>query len=119
MIIYNRISILILIFAFGLVACNTEKGDTSNNDTHNYIVIKATDSSLIVAEIDENGKAIEGMQYSVPNWFYPSTQIKEGYTISITHNGIVLETFPMQFAKIYQMEYYDKESGICKTVVPN
>lgn len=109
---------LALICALGLLSCTEGKGEASNDEAYNYIVIEASDTYLIVAEIGEDGKAIKSMQYSVPNWFYPSTEIEVGYKISIKHNDIVLETFPMQFAEIYQMEYYDKESGSCITVIP-
>ena len=83
----------------------------------NYIVLQATDTNLIVADIGEDGKAIESMQYSVPNWFHPSTEIEVGYEITIKHNNIVLETFPMMFAEIYTMEYYDKDTGLGVTVI--
>ena len=130
----KRIVILILVFIMVLTTfgCNkdssesekrstknTEKESISNEDetTANYIVIEATDTNLIVADIDENGKAIEYMQYSVPNWFHPSTEIEVGYEITIKHNNIVLETFPMMFSKIYTMEYYDKDKGLVVTVI--
>lgn len=115
-------TLLALVCVFGLCGCNADKGNAPNDDVTNdntYIVMEVTESSLLVAEIGENGKAIEAKQYSVPNWFYPSTEIKVDYEISITHNGSILETFPMQFGEIYKMEYYDKEVGLLTTVIPD
>ena len=115
-------TLLALVCVFGLCGCNADKGNAPNDDVTNdntYIVMEVTESSLLVAEIGENGKAIESKQYSVPNWFYPSTEIKVDYEISITHNGSILETFPMQFGEIYKMEYYDKEVGLLTTVIPD
>ena len=111
--------VMVCVLAFG--GCNADKGNTPNEDATNnntYIVMEVTENNLVVAEIGENGKAIESKQYSVPNWFYPSTEIKVGSEISITHNGSILETFPMQFGEIYKMEYYDKEVGLLTTVIP-
>ena len=78
--------------------------------------MEVKESKLLVAEIRENGKVIETLRYSVPNWFHPNTEIKEGYKITIKHNGVVLETNPMQFAKIYSMEYWDSETGLSTVV---
>jgi len=114
--------VLAVVSVLGIVGCNNDKcGTPSDNTEHNYtfIVMETTESNLLVAEIGENGKAIETKQYSVPNWFYPSTDIKVDYKISITHSGSIQETFPMQFAEIYKMEYYNNETGLITTVIPD
>lgn len=119
-------SILTLICVLGLVlalvGCNEHQPngrDTSPNPAYIYIVMEATENNLLVAETDENGKAIDAKQYSVPNWFYPSTEIKAGYKITIKHNDKILETYPMKFAEISSMEYYDRETGLSTVVIPD
>ena len=82
-----------------------------------YSVIKVTDEYLIVGEFGDDGAVIESMQYKVSNWFHPSTEIKIGDTIIIDHNGVVLEIEPMQFGKIYKMEYNDRDSGLSVVVI--
>ena len=113
-------TLLALVCVFGLCGCNADRGNTPNDDVTNdntYIVMEVTESNLLVAEIGENGKAVEAKQYSVPNWFYPSTEIEEGYKITIKHSGVVQETFPMQFAEINSMEYWDKKTGLSTVVI--
>ena len=96
---------------------NTSNGHDTAPNPDAYIVIEVSETNLLVAEIGENGKAVEAKQYSVPNWFYPSTEIEEGYKITIKHSGVVQETFPMQFAEINSMEYWDKKTGLSTVVI--
>ena len=108
-----------LISVFGLAGCDildTLKDEDNEKMYIEYIVLKATESHLLVAEIGEDGSVIEMEQYSVPNAFYPSYEIAEGDKIVIKHNGVALETFPMQFAKIYSMTYHDSKTGLDVTV---
>ena len=114
--------VLVLVCNLGLVGCRADKCGTPNDDVNNsytYIVMDVTENNLLVAEIGEDGNAVETRQYSVPNWFHPSTEIEVDYKITITHSGSILETFPMQFAEIYKMEYYDKEAGLSTVVIPD
>ena len=111
--------ILVFVCLLGLVGCGAGKRGDENDavrDSNSYIVLEATESTLLVAAVGEDGKALKSMQYSVPNWFEPSTEIKAGYELIIKHNGVVRETFPMQFDKIYSMEYWDRESGLSTVV---
>ena len=101
--------VLALVCVLGMVGCNKQNDTSSNPDT--YIVMEVTESSLLVAEIGENGKAIEAKQYRVPNEFH-STNIAVGDRIKIEHDGQILETFPMQFGRIFSMEYQDKQTGL-------
>ena len=110
--------ILALVCVLALVGCNKQKsnGNDTTTDANTYIVMEATESNLLVAEIGEDGKAIEAKQYRVPNEFQ-SSNITMGDIIKIEHNGDILETFPMQFGKIYSMEYQDKETGLGEAVI--
>ncbi len=98
-----------LIFVLGFIGCGAPKPNT-------YMVIEASPSYLLVAAVGEDGEAIESQQYSVPNAFHPSHNVSVGDTIKISHSDEVLETFPMQFAKIYSMGYYDHQAGKDVTV---
>ena len=110
--------VLLVLFALSTSAClSPEPSETSVSE--DYIVLEATDTYLLVAQIGDDSKVIEAMQYSVTNLFYPSVEIKAGDVITIKHNGIALETYPMQFAKIYSMEYRDKETGQTTIVSPD
>ena len=108
--------ILLAFFILSMSACvYPESTDVSEK----YIVLESTDTYLLVALIGEDGNTIEMMQYSVPNLFYPSINIKAGDVITINHNGVALETYPMQFGQIYSMEYRDRETGHTTTVSPD
>ena len=109
-------AILAFVFVFSLIGCSSDRRGTPNDeiDYCTFIVMEVTESNLLVAEIAEDGKAIEAKQYSVPNEFH-SSNITVGDRIKIEHNGEILETFPMQFGRIFSMEYQDKET--CLNVV--
>lgn len=110
--------VFVLVCVLGLVGCNKQKsnGNDITINANAYIVLEVTESNLLVAEIGEDGKAVEAKQYSVPNEF-ESSNIAVGDIIKIEHNGIILETFPMQFGKIHSMEYQDKETGLGEVVI--
>ena len=122
--------LLLLVYLLGLAACSA-KGDPTagtpgkditeslppeDKTAYPYVVEEITESTLLVVELDAYGNAIEGKQYSVPNLFYPSNKLAIGDRIAINHNGMILETFPMQFGQIYSMEYHDEETD-CSIVV--
>lgn len=87
--------------------------------SEDFIVVEASERYLLVTPIGEGGQPMENMNYSVPNYFDASTPIQAGSKITIKHNGIALETYPMQFAKIYAMEYFDGQSERTTTVTPD
>lgn len=96
------------------------KGSTNDEISYGtFIVLEVSESNILVAEIGADGSAIDTHRYSVPNWFNPSTDIKVDDKITIYHNGEVLETYPMQFAKIQKMQYDDKETGSSVVVIPD
>lgn len=129
------LSICLLIFA----GCNTnnnndvESGNEgiknpnilSNGDDYDgdkqywvMIVTEVDETNIVVAEIGENGNALETRGYKVPNWFEgTSVEIKVGDKITVVHNGEVTETDPIEFAEIYEMQYKDAE-GCITSVIP-
>lgn len=114
----KRCFVLILMSLLFLAGCGSGRNSKENGKIQDdtYLVMEATEKYLLVAEMDRKGNAIENAQYSVPNWFYPSTEIKAGYKIRIIHTDEIAETFPMQFAEISFMEYYDRELGLVTSV---
>ena len=96
----NIALVLMLVCLLGLVGCKAD----SKSSVESFVVMEVTENNLLVSKIAEDGKAIETLRYSVPNWFNPNTEIKEGYKITIKYNGIVPETDPMQFTEIIYME---------------
>ena len=110
--------VLVLVCVLSLVGCSEHQPNGHDTAPHPdaYIVIEVSETNLLVAEIGEDGKAIEEKQYSVPNVFHPSNKIVVGDQVIINHNGKVKETFPVQFGQIYSMEYYNHETGL-NTVV--
>lgn len=82
-----------------------------------FITLDVSDSTILVAEMGEDGAVVDTDRYRVPNWFAPSTNIKVNDKITIYHNGEVLETDPMRFSKIQKMQYDDSETGLSVVVI--
>ena len=102
----KKIIALILICLLGLVGCNAEPEDLENSSTTVetlFVVLEVSESNLLVAEIGDDGNPLESSRYVAPNMFYPTEEINEGEKVLICHSGEILETFPMQFGKIYSM----------------
>ena len=113
------LTILTLLMCFCVLSgCDLmPKGTPHDEITHEtFIVLEVSDSSLLLAEIGEDGTAIETRQYRVSNLFAPNTQIQVNDKIKVEHNGEILESYPMQFSKIYKMEHVDA-GGIATTIV--
>ena len=111
----KRLTTLILAFLCMLCVVGCKNGATYEGT---FVITEATQDSLLVSELGADGKVIEGQQYRVPNWFYSSEHnVKVGDEIKITHNGKIREIYPMEFEKIIQMEYDDRETGLCVTVI--
>ena len=120
--------LLVLVLGIGILGCgasdkNAETDDGTSQEqkpsvySDEYIVIEATENHLLVAEIGQDGEVNELMQYSTPNYFHPNNEIAVGQKITISHNGEILESYPMQFAKIYSMGYHDSETGLNVNVI--
>ena len=107
--------VLLAFFVLGAAGC-AEREQAVTND---FVVLEVTETYLLVEQISEDGKKIEGMKYSLSNYFDPSVKIEAGSVITIKHSGIALETYPMQFAKIYSIQYHDAETGRIITVTPD
>jgi len=108
--IFLTLAFVCVFMLFGCVFGTSNGGDLRDVDGKEYIVLEATDSYLIVADIAEDGSAVESMKYSVSNMFYPNTKIEKGYVITIKHSDEILESYPMQFGKVYYMEYFDAKA---------
>ena len=113
--------LLVLVLGIGILGCgasdkNAETDDGTSQEpsvyTEEYVVIEATENHLLVAEIGQDGEVNEAMQYSTPNYFHSENEIAVGQKITIRHSGEILESYPMQFAKIYSMGYHDSETGL-------
>ena len=111
------LALLVLVVLSTSACLYPEPSETSVSE--DYIVLEATDTYLLVVQIGDDAETIETMQYTAPNLFYPSVQIKAGEIVTIKHNEEILETYPMQFAKIYSMEYSNKETGHTTMVYPD
>ena len=113
--------LLVLVLGIGILGCgasdkNAETDDGTSQEpsvySDEYVVIEVTENRLLVAEIGQDGEVNEAMQYSTPNYFHSENEIAVGQKITISHNGEILESYPMQFAKIYSMGYHDSETGL-------
>ena len=91
--------------------------DNIESNNCRFIVMGAGERNISLAEIGRDGRGIKSKQYIVPNWFYPSTEIKKGDKITVKHNGFILESSPMQFGEIYSMEHWDKKTGLSTVVI--
>ena len=93
--------VLVLVCMLCLVGCNADKqGELKNDDVTDgftFIVIEASEEHLLVAEIGEDGNAIEAKQYSVPNVFH-SDKIAVGEKMSLRFPNYVGEVYCIGFS---------------------
>ena len=84
------LAVMLCLSAFS--GCNQKPKGTPNDEISygTFIVLEVSESNILVAEIGSDGTAIDTKQYSVPNCFNPSTDIKVDDKITIYHNGEVL-----------------------------
>lgn len=71
--------VFLLGFAVSLAGCGEHKNneqDTPSYPENTYIIMEVAWNNLLVAEMGEDGKAIETKQYSVPNMFPAITDMK-------------------------------------------
>ena len=115
--------LLVLVLGIGILGCGAPDKNAETDDgtaeeqepsvcTEEYVVIEVTENRLLVAEIGQDGEVNEAMQYSTSNYFHPNNEISVGQKVTIEHNGEILESYPMQFAKIYSVGYHDSETGL-------
>ena len=105
--------IFAVIFTLLLVGCSILDLLSGQSTAYSaeYVILEVTDSTLLIADIDSDGNASEWSRYTAKNLFYPTYEIAVGDTVTIKHNGQILESYPMQFSKVYSMTYHCSETG--------
>jgi hypothetical protein len=83
-------------FLLVFVGCESAMNVKTKQEADLLIVMEVSDTHIICGT--------DTAKYSIPNWF-KDKNIQPNEFIKIYHNGIVLELWPMQFAKIDAMEY--------------
>ena len=113
--------IFAVIFTLLLVGCSIPDLLSGQSTAYSaeYVILEVTDSTLLIADIDADGNVSEWSRYTAKNLFYPTYEIAVGDTVTIKHNGQILESYPMQFSKVYSMTYHCSETGEDITVATN
>lgn len=97
--IISMLFICIACFSSCNIPINEEPIEINKEPVTSLFVITEVRSQTLVGVIDGQSNRI-----SVPNWF-SDYDIEPNEFIKITHNGMFLETWPMQISEIYSMEY--------------
>ncbi len=101
--LFSIISILcicLLCFSACNVPINEETGKEETVPVTSLFIITEVRAQTLVGVIDGQTDRM-----SIPNWF-ADYDIQPNEFIKVTHNGIFLETWPLQISEIYSMEYF-------------
>ena len=115
---FSRILVPILLLAaltLCLFSCDENKNDISyDGDGFVATVVEVGEGYLIVKPADMNApEARSSDRFSVPNYF--ANPVKKGDTVIIKHDGMIQESYPASFHKIFEMTHAC-ESGMYETV---
>ena len=103
--ILHGVSLLLLAAALILcfVSCNRNSSASEySGDGFVSRVVEVGKNSLIVEPRDaDSPEARSSDRFSVPNYF--ESRVKKGDTVIIEHDGIIRETYPASFHKIFSM----------------
>ena len=106
----KKFSIIKLLTAVFLVAVTLTCAVSCNKNVEeiNYdgdgmvaTVIEAHENYLLVAPREDAPEARSSDRFSVPNYF--TGRVKKGDTVIIEHDGMIQETYPASFHKIFSM----------------
>lgn len=98
--------IILLLFTITIlvtcVACNRNGNESTkpNDEVFALVVVEEITDSTIIGTISETD-----IKVSLPNWFFGTTTLETSTFITVSYDGVLLETYPSQFAKINYMEY--------------
>lgn len=84
-----------------------KSSDSTQKEKTDLIVTEVSDKVLIAAVVGKDEKMLQNELYSIPNMFEPTSQIAVGDKLTVVHNGLIRETYPMQFGKIFEISYMD------------
>ena len=89
--------------ALCVAACaqNENKEIDYDGDGMVATVIEVHDSYLLVAPAEGSPEARSSDRFSVPNYF--AKKVKKGDTVIIEHDGMIQETYPASFHRIFSM----------------
>lgn len=89
-----------LLLLVSLVGCTVpEWPDETNNPTNTLLIVEEVTETYIICNSEDGGK------YSIPNWF-SDKNVNANEFIKVFHNGLIQETYPMQFDVIYKMTHF-------------
>ena len=114
-----RIALPVLLafaIAFCLASCELRDEPTFEYDGDGFVarVVKVEGGVLIVEPANADApEARSSSRFSVPNYF--TGQIKKDDKIIIKHDGIIQETFPASFHRIFEMTFVG-DDGLNETV---
>lgn len=94
------------IFAIEKVESNSNENDDVKEEqiTENFVVEKVNENGYTIADI----KNLEN-KYNISKKEANNMDLNIGDKLEITHNGVILESYPAQFGKIIEVLKYDDE----------
>jgi len=103
--IIKAISVICAVVAVALcvAACAQDEKKNIDYDGEGMVatVIEVHEGYLLVAPHEDAPEARSSDRFSVPNYF--TGRVKKGDTVIIEHDGMIQETYPASFHKIFSM----------------
>lgn len=96
--------ILAMVVALSLVGCGKEKNENFEYDGEGFVarVVNVEGGSLLVEPAEADApEARSSDRFYVPNYF--ESHVEKGDIIIIEHDGMIQETYPASFHKIFSM----------------
>lgn len=100
--------IVILIFAFALVACSVIDSHMKKQ-TFEAEILEINSNSILVKPNQNTNEAKSSDKITVPTWTIEIKQkLKVGDIVKITYDGVILESYPAQINGVYKIEKVKK-----------
>ena len=96
--------LLVAAMALCLASCGLHKEPVFEYDGEGFVarVVKVEGNSLLVEPANSDApEARSSDRFTVPNYF--EGRVRKGDTVVIRHNGMIQETYPASFNRIFEM----------------
>ena len=100
--------VVILIFAFALIACSIIDSHMKKQ-TFEAEILEINSNSILVKPNQDTDEAKSSDKITIPTWTIEIKQkLKVGDIVKITYDGVILESYPAQINEVYKIEKVKK-----------